>query len=160
MECKFCGAQAPDGGVFCLQCGKRIDGKKKCDSCNSLIDENSIYCTFCGARVDGKRVCKRCGELYEGSFCPTCGVKNQTVKSSSKQKYYNSDSLGIYAKVEKVLSPSFYLGAMLIFLICSFFIGVRICLANAIDVKMETFFFFGEDKQKRKIIFIWQRALY
>ena len=73
MVCKKCGAESPEGAIYCGGCGARLDGKKPCTSCKQLNDENSAYCVFCGARIDGKRVCAHCGTAYEGKFCPSCG---------------------------------------------------------------------------------------
>ena len=141
MDCKFCGAPAPENGVFCPLCGKRLDGKIECNFCKSLIEENSIYCTYCGNRLDGKKKCKECGEFYDGKFCSTCGTKNEIIKKEKNHCVQSQNKT--YSKVEKVLSPSLYLGVILVLFICSFFIGVKTSLLG-IDKKMETFFFFGD----------------
>lgn len=51
MECKKCGATIPDDGIFCLNCGSRVDGKKACPKCEKLIPEKSLFCTYCGQRL-------------------------------------------------------------------------------------------------------------
>ncbi|MBQ8876535.1 MAG: zinc-ribbon domain-containing protein [Clostridia bacterium] len=33
MECKKCGAVAPENATFCPSCGERVDGKKVCARC-------------------------------------------------------------------------------------------------------------------------------
>lgn len=73
MKCKKCGADLPEGGIYCSVCGERNDGKKPCPKCGKLIDENTVFCTYCGERVDGKRVCPKCGSVSDGNFCNSCG---------------------------------------------------------------------------------------
>ena len=51
MICKHCETENPEGAVFCLHCGKRLDGKKFCPSCKSLCPEEALYCNACGARL-------------------------------------------------------------------------------------------------------------
>ena len=75
MVCKKCGAELADDSIYCLQCGARVDGKKKCLHCGRDIPEEAVFCSYCGARADGKTVCKDCGTAFEGSFCPRCGKK-------------------------------------------------------------------------------------
>ena len=87
MNCVKCGFEVPDGGTFCPNCGARADGKKKCINCKSLINETAVYCTFCGARVDGKKVCDACGEVFDGKFCPKCGIKINDDLDDSENAY-------------------------------------------------------------------------
>lgn len=51
MECKFCGRELEDDAVYCLYCGKRLDGKKPCPSCNALLPEGATFCGKCGTRI-------------------------------------------------------------------------------------------------------------
>ena len=73
MKCKKCGADLPEGGIYCSVCGERNDGKKTCPKCGKPIDENTVFCTYCGERVDGKRICPKCGAVSDGNFCNSCG---------------------------------------------------------------------------------------
>lgn len=51
MKCKFCGRELEDDAVYCLHCGKRLDGKKPCPSCKALLPEDATFCGKCGARI-------------------------------------------------------------------------------------------------------------
>ncbi len=75
MICKYCSTENPDNAVYCLECGKRIDGKIVCPICSTANEERAKFCLACGSRIDGKRTCPGCGEvLPEGArFCPACG---------------------------------------------------------------------------------------
>lgn len=73
MECKLCGGQNSEGNIYCIKCGKRLDGKKICPKCGNVIEEQEVYCPKCGTRIDGKTECAFCGEWYDGNFCPKCG---------------------------------------------------------------------------------------
>lgn len=51
MVCKQCSTVIVDGGIFCPNCGARVDGKKVCPKCKKIVPENSVFCTYCGTRV-------------------------------------------------------------------------------------------------------------
>lgn len=51
MICNSCGKENPDGAVYCMSCGKRLDGKKVCLKCGSTIDEEARFCPYCGTHL-------------------------------------------------------------------------------------------------------------
>lgn len=131
MVCKKCGAELADDSIYCLQCGARVDGKKKCLHCGRDIPEEAVFCSYCGARADGKTVCKDCGTAFEGSFCPRCGKKitaaaetymmpheklkkAEQERQAAKSKAYN---------VMSVVKQSLLFAALCIMFVCSFFIS-------------------------------------
>ena len=147
MDCKKCGALVPDGGTFCPNCGARADGKKNCNFCGNLIDESAVYCTYCGARVDGKKICKNCGEEILGNFCTKCGygVKEKTIAvTPNKPKKEKSKAFDVYVKIQKILSPSLYLSAMLVLFVCSFFIGIEVSTTGGAEESFGPFYFFKD----------------
>lgn len=81
MVCKYCETENVDDAVFCKACGKRIDGKTICPRCGKLNDDDSVFCVHCGARIDGKKQCASCGTVFEGRYCPHCGVPSTKAKS-------------------------------------------------------------------------------
>ncbi|MBQ9734812.1 MAG: zinc ribbon domain-containing protein [Clostridia bacterium] len=151
MNCIKCGAPVPDGGTFCTKCGARADGKKTCISCGNLIEDSAIYCTYCGARVDGKKTCKNCGEVVDGNFCTKCGygVKEKTSAvtakpNQQKKQKEKGKAFGIYVKIQKILSPSLYLAAMLVLFVCSFFIGIEVTTTTGAEETFGPFYFFSD----------------
>ena len=146
MECKKCGTQICDDGVFCSKCGARADGKMECKNCAKLISDDSTYCTYCGTRVDGKKVCSKCGTVFDGEFCSNCGTQVAS-KKSAKAKI----GTGVFAKVEKWVSPSLLLGAMIITFICSFFVGAYMELSGVREEGVG-FYFFGECFEEIKLL--------
>lgn len=48
MLCKNCGAENPEGAVYCHNCGSRMDGMRACLSCGSLMSPDYEFCTACG----------------------------------------------------------------------------------------------------------------
>ena len=94
IVCEQCGADVPDGSVFCIVCGARISEAVKviCPHCGAeMDDEEAVFCSECGKRIDeepaeesapetediNKIMCTNCYELVEkdADFCPNCGAK-------------------------------------------------------------------------------------
>lgn len=46
MICKNCGANNPDGKLFCSECGVRLDDAKVCPNCGAVT--NGKFCSDCG----------------------------------------------------------------------------------------------------------------
>lgn len=46
MICKNCGANNPDGKLFCSECGTRLDDAKVCPNCGAVT--NGKFCSDCG----------------------------------------------------------------------------------------------------------------
>lgn len=144
MNCKFCNAELEEGAVYCPQCGKRIDGKKRCEHCGRYINENSVFCTYCGTRTDGKSVCRKCGEAYDGSFCPKCGTPAQPNKAS-----YNVADAQPRNKTSHILAvtkQSVLYGALCVLFIFSFFVTFSLItttelIAVRTDINSTSFYF-------------------
>lgn len=51
MPCKNCGAENPEGAVFCHNCGSRMDGRRACPSCGSFMPSDYEFCTACGRTI-------------------------------------------------------------------------------------------------------------
>ena len=128
MECKKCGAIIPEDGIFCVSCGARADGKKNCPKCEKLIDDTVTFCTYCGTRVDGKKVCATCGELVEGKFCAKCGsiVEEIAITKPSIKKSSSTKSGAVLSVIERIANPIIYIVALVLLLVCSFFIGTNV----------------------------------
>ena len=131
-ECQFCSAENSDGAIYCISCGKRLDGKIVCPSCGGLTPSNGTYCEVCGARVDGKVVCE-CGALVEGNYCLNCGKPSPKLKykpasrSQLKAAYAATDSssVALWQKIVKIASASVAMLGVLFALIFVSFIGVK-----------------------------------
>ena len=53
--CPKCGAQQPDGAVFCSKCGTKLHAqsqRKICPNCHSEMEPGMIFCSKCGARYN------------------------------------------------------------------------------------------------------------
>lgn len=51
MICKNCGTENPDESLFCIHCGKRLDGNKVCPSCGATCPEEALFCNSCGRKI-------------------------------------------------------------------------------------------------------------
>ena len=86
FPCPGCGCAAPEGAIFCPECGHNlkapsfcnncgaaiIEGADICESCKSWILEDQ--CMFCYAQLEHDAVfCEECGNPRKGISCPNCG---------------------------------------------------------------------------------------
>lgn len=59
-KCPSCGAEVPNGSLFCAVCGAKIkvsaeqgEGNSKfCDACGAAIPDGSKFCTSCGKAIE------------------------------------------------------------------------------------------------------------
>lgn len=51
MYCKYCGYENEEDAVFCIRCGKKLDGKLICPSCGIENEEDARFCKECGAEL-------------------------------------------------------------------------------------------------------------
>ena len=149
MECKKCGAIIPEDGIFCVSCGARADGKKNCPKCEKLIDDTVTFCTYCGTRVDGKKICATCGELVEGKFCAKCGsiVEEIAITKPSIKKSSSTKSGAVLSVIERIANPIIYIVALVLLLVCSFFIGTNVVTnvnETLITKNYDVFYYFGQ----------------
>ena len=61
-KCPNCGAEVPNGSLFCASCGTKISVSKNAEA------GNTMYCSGCGARIpEGSRFCTSCGMPVEAA---------------------------------------------------------------------------------------------
>ncbi len=51
MYCKFCGYENEEDAVFCIHCGKKLNGKLICPSCGIENEEDARFCKECGEEL-------------------------------------------------------------------------------------------------------------
>lgn len=44
--CSKCGHENEDEVSFCVECGRRIDGKVECSKCGNLNPQDDKYCGY------------------------------------------------------------------------------------------------------------------
>ena len=88
MICKRCETENPENAVFCIHCGKRLDGRIECPSCKEMCPEEALFCPMCGARL--------------GEEAHTADTKKPEAKEESKTE----DKASRAGKVKKALDLS------------------------------------------------------
>lgn len=48
MVCKNCGANIPNGELFCPNCGTCTENAKFCKYCGAVIGADCVVCPACG----------------------------------------------------------------------------------------------------------------
>lgn len=74
MKCRNCGFENTEEAKFCINCGKRIDGKILCPKCQTYIVPDSLNCPNCGQKIPHrepkeelpKEVSERKNNIYRG----------------------------------------------------------------------------------------------
>lgn len=74
MKCRNCGFENTEEAKFCINCGKRIDGKILCPKCQTYIAPDSLNCPNCGHKIPHrheevklpKEVTDRKNNIYKG----------------------------------------------------------------------------------------------
>lgn len=67
-QCPNCGAEVPNGSVFCASCGTKITVVKNAEA------GGARYCSGCGARIpEGSKFCTSCGQPVETAEADTAG---------------------------------------------------------------------------------------
>lgn len=52
MVCKNCGANIPNGELFCPNCGTCTENAKFCKYCGAVIGADCVVCPACGRQVE------------------------------------------------------------------------------------------------------------
>ena len=129
MICKKCGAENPDGVLFCGKCGERIDGKVRCPSCGKYEPSGDFFCSDCGARMDGKKVCPKCGTPADGQYCPECGAPitreevRTVVKTGDNKRTAGDKVKRIITKILTIVCNANFLQTALLSLLFIFLVG-------------------------------------
>lgn len=156
-ECAFCGAENSDNAIYCIDCGKRLDGNVVCPACGELTNGKGTYCEMCGNRLDGKAVCE-CGELVEGKFCPKCGKEVKRViynpRSGKRTPVADASECKPWQKLLNGIGLSVAMFGVVMALIFVFFTSFKLTSQPNIDLSeagftdiptsYNIFYYFGE----------------
>lgn len=54
MQCTNCGADIAEGGLFCSQCGTKVEEKREkiCIGCGRKLQDSELFCSQCGTKYD------------------------------------------------------------------------------------------------------------
>lgn len=90
MECKYCGTPNPEGAVFCMECGKRLDGMQVCPSCGKLVADEGKFCPFCGQRLAQPQTEMPRAPLYAASRVPPAPPQAASLPAQPQTQAYGA----------------------------------------------------------------------
>lgn len=131
MFCGFCGKENPDGAVYCMSCGKRLDGKKICPKCGKPCEEEAKFCPYCGASLTAPAPVA--APAYAPVASPVESEMPSDVPAKSKKSVF--DILGICGGALAMASVLF----SLIFVFC---IGLETSVTRGSTVSCSIYDFF------------------
>lgn len=90
QKCPRCGANVPEGGMFCNSCGAKmppkasvehaVAGTVRCTNCGAQLPNGQRFCVYCGTEIveptqPETKVCYNCGRELgaDAAFCTGCG---------------------------------------------------------------------------------------
>ncbi len=156
MVCKHCETENPEGAVFCMHCGKRLDGKIVCSSCGHLCPEEALFCNMCGKRLN-KDDNKVATESEQPAVVQSEPIAEHKVQPTPKDKSAQA------AKVKKALDLSGGISLMvgvlfaLVFVLC---MGLSATVDSYSSPKSESTIiwdFFGSEYEDMREIFDKQK---
>lgn len=56
-----------------------------CKNCGANNPDGKLFCSECGARLDDAKVCPNCGAVTNGKFCPDCGYDLRETEKDEKE---------------------------------------------------------------------------
>ncbi len=92
MDCKHCGTPNPEGAVFCMECGKRLDGMQVCPSCGKLVADESKFCPFCGQRLAQPQTEMLRAPLYAAPQVPPAPPQAAPLPAQPQAQAYGAPS--------------------------------------------------------------------
>lgn len=131
MICGSCGTENPDGAVFCMSCGKRLDGKKICPKCGKPCEEEAKFCPYCGASLTAP------APVAAPAYAPVASAVTSETSADvpAKPKKNVFDILGI-------CGGALAMAAVLFSLIFVFCIGLETSVTRGSTVSCSIYDFF------------------
>lgn len=63
VKCEKCGAEVPNGSVFCSSCGNKMEvpvvaapSGNTCPKCGTVVAEGNLFCNNCGTKIEKTEV--------------------------------------------------------------------------------------------------------
>lgn len=90
MQCPGCNESVALDLAFCPRCGTNMNAPKTvtCISCGADLPDGSLFCKVCGAKqVAEQNLCSKCGRVLKPDdvFCPGCGEKVDNAQSAPEK---------------------------------------------------------------------------
>lgn len=99
IVCTSCGAEVPDGSLFCAVCGAKVENQ-------APVADTAKHCPNCGAIVSGEsRFCTACGTLVE-SVDNNVAQETVTVVESVEAEVVNAETVNAEAGFQEVVSEN------------------------------------------------------
>ncbi|MCI8959060.1 MAG: zinc ribbon domain-containing protein [Lachnospiraceae bacterium] len=101
MKCKHCQYELEEGGLFCPNCGIKVEIET--EMADSLSQEKHQFCPNCGKALEmGAVFCEHCGYRLDEA---TKGKENKEKKSIKKKVFVGIGALAVFAVMGGILAP-------------------------------------------------------
>ena len=121
MFCGKCGTENPDGAVYCMSCGNRLDGKKSCPKCGRDIDERARFCPFCGTALMAE---KPAAPVYSPAAAAPAAVSSDVPVEEPFGEGYSKTKKSVF-DILGICGGALAMAAVLFSLIFVFCIGLE-----------------------------------
>ena len=52
MDCPSCETENIEDAVYCMRCGRRLDGTAECPNCKKRGPAEAAFCPYCGKNIE------------------------------------------------------------------------------------------------------------
>lgn len=151
MNCPSCGTENIEDAVYCMRCGRRLDGTAECPHCKKRIPAEADFCIYCGKRVtDGSAVSAAAvaAETAATAAEPSSEQAAVSVPRSPAEKDSTAGGSaktarrGLTQKILRTCAASLSLALAAVSLLFVFFIGVSAEIDGTV-ANTDLYYYFG-----------------
>ena len=157
MNCPSCGTKNIEDAVYCMRCGRRLDGTAECPNCKKRIPAEAEFCIYCGKNIeelaasDGSLTAVVGSQTSDGS--PAARAEKESTAAAEKQAL-NEKARHILTLCAAACSLAMAVTA----LVFVFFTGVS-AVSGFTHLDCDLFYYFGTAYEEIAVLFVFSLLL-